>query len=78
METLRFFAIVAIIWTVGFFTAPLSILERVVYLTPDFWDKPSCVKPSLARYFLILPPMLWVVCIFFKVLLVSRYNQFLQ
>ncbi|KKT34733.1 MAG: hypothetical protein UW24_C0022G0004 [Parcubacteria group bacterium GW2011_GWA2_44_12] len=47
-------AIFAIICTVGFVTTPLSIFERVVYLTPDFLAKSSCVRLSFAHNFLMI------------------------
>jgi hypothetical protein len=57
-------AIFAITKTDGFLITPLSILVKVVYLTPYFLAKSSCDKPCFVRYFFIFYPMLSSLSIF--------------
>jgi hypothetical protein len=57
-------AIFAITKTDGFLITPLSILVKVVYLTPYFLAKSSCDKPCFVRYFFIFYPMLSSLAIF--------------
>src|SRR3989338_6468255 len=68
-------AILATVWTLGLITTSLSILVRVVCLTPDFLTKSSWVKPSLFRAFLIFSPIVAIVSILlYHYLCYTDYN----